>query len=289
MKKIPFSPLPPKLMDRLAKRVMILGNALSKMMPTLKLDLFQANINLKPKEYASYGFITAVFYAFLIFFVLFFLGIVSKINLAFLSIVLGMVFFLFMLFSSLLYPRIVARRRMRKVEENLVPALRHLLIEIRSGVPLFYSMNAISEGYGEVSNEFKEIVRRINTGMKEIDALTEATKRNPSFQFRRALWQISNALKSGADIGNALKAIVDDLTRDQVVRIRAYGKQLSPWTMIYMVAAVIMPSLGITFLVIISSFSGAVIPKFIFPLILVGLVGFQFFFMNFVKSKRPPI
>ena len=289
MKKIPFSPLPPKIMNRLARRIMGLGNAFSKLMPTLKLDLLQANINLKPKEYASYSIITAIFYAFFIFFVIFFLGTILKLDLVFLSIILGIVFFLFMLFSSLLYPRIVSRRRMRKLEENIVPALRHLLIEIRSGVPLFHSMSSVSEGYGEISIQFKEIIRRISTGVKEVDAIAEATKKNPSFQFRRALWQISNALKSGADIGDALEVIIQDLTKEQVIRIKAYGEQLSPWTMIYMVAAVIMPSLGITFLVVISSFSGAMIPKFIFPLIFAALLAFQIFFMNFVKSKRPPI
>jgi flagellar protein FlaJ len=194
-----------------------------------------------------------------------------------------------MLVSGLYYPRIVAKRRMRELEKNLVPALRHLLIEVKSGVPLFNAMAGITKGYGEVSIEFKHIIKDINTGAKEVDALNDAVKRNPSFSFRRGLWQISNAITSGADIGDALQAIIDDLTKEQITAIRRYGQELNPWTMIYMVAAVIIPSLGVTFLVVISAFSGAIIPKIIYPMIAAFLLGFQLFFMNFVKSKRPSV
>jgi len=178
---------------------------------------------------------------------------------------------------------------MRELEKNLVPALRHLLIEVKSGVPLFNAMAGITKGYGEVSQEFKRIIKDINTGAKEVDALNDSVQRNPSFAFRRGLWQISNAITSGADIGDALKAIIEDLTKEQITAIRRYGQELNPWTMIYMVAAVIIPSLGVTFLVVISAFSGALIPKIIYPMIAGFLLCFQLFFMNFVKSKRPAV
>lgn len=288
-KKIPFAPLPPRLMSRLIKRMMVVGSAIDKGFPGLRVDIFQAGMDIHPREYAAAGVVSSIFYGIFIALLMSVLGIFLGIDLRFISVFLGIIFFIFMFISFLVYPKIRARRRMRALELNLIPCLRHLLIEIRSGVPLFHAMTAVSEGYGETSSEFKKIVIGINTGQKETDALAEATRRNPSFSFRRALWQISNALKAGSDLGEALGAIVHDLTAEQVTAIRRYGQELNPWTMIYMVGAVIIPSLGITFLVIITSFTGAIIPKIIFPVILVALIGFQLFFMNFVKSKRPPI
>lgn len=289
VKKLPFAPLPPRVMSGLAKRFMSLGSGISKGLPNLKEDLFQADIEMHPREYVTYAIITAIFYAVFIFVVIFALSIILRLELLFLAVIMGIVFYVFMFISALFYPKIRARRRMREVELNLIPSLRHLLIEIKSGVPLFQAMNAVSEGYGETSKEFSRIVRDINTGTKEPDAITDATRRNPSFQFRRALWQISNALRAGSDLGDAMEAIVEDLTSEQITAIRRYGQELNPWTMIYMVAAVIIPSLGITFLVVITSFTGAIIPNLIFPVILVALLGFQLFFMNFIKSKRPAV
>lgn len=178
---------------------------------------------------------------------------------------------------------------MRKLEENLLFAMRHLLIEVRSGISLFEAMVGVSSGYGEVSSEFKKIVKEINAGKDQTEALNNAAKRNPSLYFRRGLWQLVNAIRGGADIGETLEAITDNFAKKESTEIKEYGQQLNPFTMIYMIVGVILPSLGITFLIILSSFLGINIPKLIFPAILIGLALFQFFFLGFIKTKRPSI
>ena len=80
---------------------------------------------------------------------------------------------------------------------------------------------------------------------------------------------------------------MESLVNDQIIAVRRYSQELSPYTMMYMLAAVILPSLGITFLIIISSFSGISVPKLIYPLIVIGLALFQFFYMGLIKTKRP--
>jgi pilus assembly protein TadC len=289
MIKIPLSPLSPKLLEKISKSLLFFGNPISKVIPTLKTDLYQANFDIQPRDYVSACVAIAFFYFFAMLFLFAVLTVVIHTNLLEIGIPLSFMFLAFGFFSTLFYPKIIAMKRMRKLEANLVPALCHLLIEVRSGVPLFNAMAAISKGYGEVSAEFVKVVKSINTGISEIEALAEATRRNPSFQFRRALWQINNSIRAGSDIGNTLETIIADFRREQITAIKRYGQELNPWTMIYMVAAVIVPSLGITFLVVISAFSGMVIPKTIFPLIIFVLFGFQLFFMNFVKSKRPAV
>jgi len=289
MKKLPFAPFPDQTMKKISKYFYVFSDPISKFMPSLKMDLLQAKIEVDYREYVANALFTALFYLVLFLFLFVFLSIILLINLFPINILLSTAFAGFMLFAGLYYPKIIVRRRMRELDKNLVPALRHLFIEVKSGVPLFNSMAGVTKGYGEVSLEFKHIVKDINTGSKEVDALNDSVKLNPSFSFRRALWQISNAITSGADVGEALQAIIEDLTKEQITAIRRYGQELNPWTMIYMLAAVIIPSLGVTFLVVISVFSGALIPKIVYPMIVAFLLCFQLFFMNFVKSKRPAI
>jgi pilus assembly protein TadC len=187
------------------------------------------------------------------------------------------------------YPKFVALRRIKKLEKDLLNSLEHILIEIKSGVPLFNAMIGVTDGYGEVSDEFKIAVKEINAGIPEIKALERASLRNPSLYFRRSLWQITNAMKAGSDIASALEAIVNNLTQEQIIAIRRYGQELSPFTLMYMLIAVIMPTLGITFLIILSSFAGLKIPDFTFPMIILVLAIFQYFYMGIIKTKRPAL
>ncbi|MDI6798525.1 MAG: type II secretion system F family protein [Candidatus Aenigmarchaeota archaeon] len=183
-------------------------------------------------------------------------------------------------------------RKVRSLEKDLLYALRHLLIQVRSGVTLFNSIVSVSKaGYGLVSEEFDSTVKEINAGVPEIEALDNMAFRNPSLHFRRVIWQLVNALRAGSDIGNTLREIVSSMANEQRIEIRRYGAQLNPMALIYMMSAVIVPSLGITFLIILSSFVGF----FILPLditlylILAFLVFFQFMFMGLIKIRRPAL
>ncbi len=284
---IPFVPFPLKKLRRIIKIFEKSGNVIAKSVPSLKLDLYQAEIHLSPTRYSSIVVFTALFYFFLLTFLTFFIGlVVGKVDFL-LPISIGAIFSFFVFSYLLKYPKFLAIRRMKRLERDLLNALEHILIEIKSGVPLFNAMAGVTEGYGEISKEFEIIVKEINAGVSEIEALQRASVRNPSLHFRRAIWQITNAMKAGSDVASALEAIVSTLTREQIIAIRRYGQELSPYTLMYMLVAVIMPTLGITFLIILSSFSGIKIPSIIFPLILIGLSIFQYFFMGMVKTKRP--
>ncbi|MFB6217407.1 MAG: type II secretion system F family protein, partial [Candidatus Aenigmatarchaeota archaeon] len=116
---------------------------------------------------------------------------------------------IFGFFTAANYPKIRAKKISRTLEKDLPYALRHMLIEVRSGISLYESMVSVSEGYGEASEEFNRIVKDINGGKPQIEALEDSIVRNPSQQYRRAMWQMINALKSGTDISNTLETLVD--------------------------------------------------------------------------------
>jgi flagellar protein FlaJ len=199
------------------------------------------------------------------------------------------VVFLFFTFLFAKRPRIKAKKRTRRLEKELPYALRHVLIEVEAGVSLYRAMVSVSDGYGEASNEFERIINQINGGKSEIEALENAIMRNPSEQYRKALWQIINSLKSGSDVSDTLETLVESIMKEQIMSVQKYGKELNPYTMIYLMIAIIMPSLGITFIMIMSTITGMTIGNNLFYMILVGLVIFQIVFINMITSKRPMV
>jgi archaeal flagellar protein FlaJ len=287
---IPFVPFPLKTAIRESKVFEKFGAVIAKTNPSLKLDLFQAEMDMLPKVYASIVALTMIFYFSIMTPIIFLIGFLVKGQPDFvLPLSVGSVFSLFVFTYLMRYPKFLAMSRIKKLDKDLMNSLQHILIEIKSGVPLFNAMIGVTDGYGEVSAEFKIIVKEVNAGVPEIKALERASLRNPSMQFRRSLWQITNAMKAGSNVASALESLVNTLTQEQVIAIRRYGQELSPFTLMYMLIAVIMPTLGTTFLIILSSFAGIKVPDTVFPMILLVLAIFQYFYMGIIKTKRPAL
>ncbi|MEK6902440.1 MAG: hypothetical protein AABX02_02525, partial [archaeon] len=71
--------------------------------------------------------------------------------------------------------------------------------------------------------------------------------------------------------------------------IRNYESQMKVLSLVYMMLGVIVPGLGITFLIVLSSFPQIEITEtYFWALLLFTGVG-QFMYMGIVKSKRPSL
>lgn len=107
----------------------------------------------------------------------------------------------------------------------------------------------------------------------------------------RAIWQIITGMQVGADISQVLREIVKSLIQEQLTEIQAYGGKLSPYSMFYMVVAIIFPALAITFVLVLSTFVQALGQNYKMILFVVlGMVIFlQIIFLGMIKSGRPPL
>ncbi len=286
---IPFSLLPEKVLYSTSKHFIALGRFLSSFFPLLGIWLKQAEYHYSPREYSAMAFTAALFNSLFLFVLLSLIGYLIQRDLIVLSIAIAGFMLIFTLLSILSYPIIVSMRRARQIDVNLINAVRQVVIELHSGVTLFSAMKSVTIEYGEASREFKKITDKVESGIAEADALAEASASTPSNGMKRVLWQISNALKVGSDISTALEAQLDDLTSERLEQIRRYGQELSPWTMMYMLVAIIFPSLGVTTLIVLSTFIHTAIPVIIFPAILFVMLLFQLFFINLVGTRRPAI
>ena len=239
MKRVPLVPFPVEKVLKISKPFLGFGEALSAFFPTMAWDLDQSEMGLEPREWASVAAFSAGFYFVMLFGIMVAItssvGIVGPQSIG-VSLLVGFSIGGASFFYITMYPKLMAKKKIKNVNENLPHALHHLLIQIRSGVPLFNCLVSISKsGYGELSREFQRAVNEINTGRSEIETMEQIARENPSLYFRRVLWQLVNALKSGADVGDTIKQIVDNLAVEQTMAIKKYGAQLNPVAMLYMV------------------------------------------------------
>lgn len=289
--RIPFCPLPAERARKLlGHRLYGFVDPIFKFSPSLEIDLKLAGFKIDARDYLSIALFSSLFMALLMYFILFIITIsfVGIFPAAMSGVLIGILFFFVTFLYIVKYPHLIVKRRLRDIEKNVLYSLRHLYIQVTSGVSLFEALVSISQGnYGQVSNEFKSAIKMINTGIPMEKALEELTLRNPSIHFRRAMWQISNGVKSGSDIGTVLQNIIEYISTEQKISIRKYGAQLNPLTVAYMMIAVIIPSLGVTFLMVLSSFAKIPVTETMFWGILVFVAIFQFMFLGAIKSKRP--
>lgn len=291
MIKIPYAVVPAQVLLRWAKKIGGITEKLRLIFPKLSLDLKYSESEVSDRDYLGMCLIASGI-IFVFFFLLLFL-LLARLQLKgffVYALIVSLVITLFIFIQQISYPRLFVSRRVRSIEQNLMPALQNILIQINSGVPLFDTLVNISfGGYGEISNEFKRGVKRIAAGEDEITALEDLAKKNSSVFFRRSIWQLVNGMKAGSDISNVIKNITENLGEEQLIGIQRYGSQLNPLAMFYMLFAVIMPSLGITFIIVLSSFIslGESVTKSVLYGLTTVVIFFQIMFMGMIKARRP--
>jgi flagellar protein FlaJ len=271
--------------------ILPLADLINKIYPNIEIDLREAKIDKTPKEY-----ITAILYnaiallllgSIIAFFFLYRIEQLGKLP----YIIIGILFLVgFFSGQRLIYPKYLSIKRIKRIEVNLVSALRDIQIQIDSGLSLYQAIVHISEGgYGEITRIFREAVKKMETGVSQADALRAMVSDNPSFYFRRVIWHISTALTAGGDISEVLKDIIHNLVDEQSNQIQLYGSKLRPLAMSYMLLVLIVPSLGTTFVIALLSFvsTSNSISYLIFGLTEVFVAFFQITFLGMIKVRRP--
>jgi pilus assembly protein TadC len=286
---IPFLPVPPKKAKTLSRKFVRYGERLSKVMPNLQGQLKLINLEFEAREYLGLVFFSVLFYFATTAAALFSVGyIFSAEKLLNLSLPLGglMATTVFVYQSS--YPTVLLSKRVSDIEKNLVFAIKNMLVHVTGGTPLFDAMVYVAEGdFGEVSKEFKKAVREIRTGRPEDEVLEEIALRNPSHYFRKSLSQLASGMRAGSDVSTVLNSVLDYLSAEQRLLIRRYGSSLNSLSVVYMMLAVVIPALGTTFFIVLSSFAALPIDQYTLSMLLVVTVLFQFLFLGVMRSKRP--
>lgn len=176
-----------------------------------------------------------------------------------------------------------------QVDQELTYAGRFLVIEMEAGVPLHETFKNVARTYEHVGSYFQEVVDKVEMGTSMEEAMNEIIEFVPSDGLRKLFWQILNSLRTGSEVADSLKVAIDQIIREQRISVVEYGRKLNPLAMFYMMVAVILPSLGVTMLIVMATFVGF---QLSLPLLLSGagaLLFVQFMFLAAIRSQRPAV
>ncbi|MEM3555745.1 MAG: type II secretion system F family protein [Candidatus Micrarchaeia archaeon] len=210
--------------------------------------ILQSGVDITPEAYSSFviGIGLTCFVLSLLYF--------SILSLYFqFTFYLAVFLSLLMLFVSTLaaihYFEFIVRSRGRDVELNLLDALRHLLSELRSGIPLHNALQSVSrEDYGVVSELFRESLVRINEGEEVSDAFLEISMRTPSVTFQRFVATVSYAMGSGVNIANVLENFIKEIEISRKNAISVYTNEAVKYSIFIIFLTGVVP--GVTVLLL---------------------------------------
>jgi archaeal flagellar protein FlaJ len=260
----------------------------AKRYPSLKRTLLMARIRDSPERFVSHSLVLSIYIASAICLTAFFL-LSKKMGLKIIAVlpaVFAVGFFISFVFI-MNTPQGVIKRRQKDIDKEVLFAGRYLLVKMESGTPLYNSLIDASKSYGVSGKYFREIIDDISAGTTIEDALENAREFTSSEYFKKILWQLIAALKTGTDVTISLRNTLKTIAERQIIEIKEYGKKLNAIMLFYMLAAIVVPSLGITLAILVASFMNLSIPSVFFYAILFGLAVVQVFFIIIVRASRP--
>jgi flagellar protein FlaJ len=270
-----------------------LSSLILKIFPRLPQDLKKTNLDMIPEDYittgmVSYTFLGVIFGAFMYWIALQNDRAVNHaLGLAF-AAGLGLVFLFLILLVRM--PNVQANTKAEECEKYLLYALKDVTLQLSSGGTLYDALAAVGvSGYGVVSEEFNKIAQKVQVGIPMQDALREMAESTNSEYLKKTAWQMINSLRAGADLRTTLGALIEDLNNGQKTKIMSYARELNLWSLVYMLFAVAIPTIGSTMMVILSTFAGFGVSRNSF-LVFIGICFvIQFILVNFVKARRPVV
>jgi len=256
--------------------------------PQLKRDLLIAHLKQTPQEFIRRNVKFSVIYSLLLTVLFFF--VIGKADLPKLLLlpILIIIFFLFFGFAFLKVKAQI-KKRASEINREVLFAGRYLLIKLYAGRPLLNALVDTSKSYGVASKYIKEIVDDIDTGNPIEKAIEKAMNYSPSDKFRKILFQINNALRLGIDVTGPLESVIEEITKEQEIEVKRYSRKLNSVVIFYMLLAIVVPSIGMTMFIVISSFINFPLGFMEFLVILFLIVIIQLIFISLFRSIRPQV
>ena len=256
--------------------------------PRLKRDLLIAHSNQTPQQFISRNIKFSAIYSVVLTALFFFILDKAKLPKILLLPALIILFILFFGFAFLKI-KVQIKKRASEIDREVLFAGRYLLIKLYAGRPLLNALIDTSESYGVASKYIKEIVDDIETGKPIEEALDNAMIYSPSEKFRKILFQINNALRLGIDVTRPLESVIEEITDDQEIEVKKYSKKLNSIVIFYMLLAIVVPSIGMTMLIVVASFVNFPLGIREFLVIIFFIIIIQLIFISLFRSVRPQV
>ncbi|MCX6803668.1 MAG: type II secretion system F family protein [Candidatus Diapherotrites archaeon] len=145
--------------------------------------------------------------------------------------------------SIMLYiPRQKATSRGNACSAELPFALRHMATELRAGIGLFKTIQAVtSADYGVLSEEFARTITEIEEGTDTGAALKHLALRTQSKPLRSAINHMLRAMRVGGNLSNIMSEIAEDVSEDLKNRISSFSQQMNFFSVIFIFICIVLP------------------------------------------------
>ena len=257
--------------------------------PSIERNLELAEVSKSPKEYIYSSSVKAFYQSIgvLIFTAIGFL--MYKVDLIYL-IPLWPLYYIAMLSYNNTYLSILVKRRQRSIDFEIIYLLRYIIVSAKSGLPLYDSLVHAAGKYGAAGDVMSKVVKKAALGKTLSQALIDVAQNTPSAYMERVLIQLSNSLSSGSDISDSLTSLLNQISEEEMIQLKSYGRRLTPFTMFYMIFGIIVPSIGVVLSVVMLSImggSGFKLNGSMLALIVIILTVVQYLFLGMIKQGRP--
>jgi flagellar protein FlaJ len=215
----------------------------------LSYNLYSGNMRYSAKQYLAIS--TAVgFLAGLIGIVLVLIAsaALGLLQMAVLAPLVGGLFFLFGTMFTLWQPKKIAIKRGEECSVELPFALRHMSTELKAGVGLYKTIQAVTiADYGILSEEFARTINEIEEGTDTSLALKHLALRTYSRPLRTTIMHTIRAMKIGGNLSEIMSDIAEDVSEDLKNRVFAFAQQMNFFAVVFIFAGIVLP-VGITIL-----------------------------------------
>ncbi|MDD5163832.1 MAG: type II secretion system F family protein [Candidatus ainarchaeum sp.] len=214
-------------------------------METLSYYLFSANMKYSIKQYVAITVTVSAITSLAIFIASGIIMSLTQFPIAwkiFVPIILVVWFFFLTAIIMFLIPKEKARSRGDAISIELPFALRHMGTELRSGIGLYRTMQAVATSdYGVLSEEFAKTITEIEEGIETKEALSRLALRTQSKALRNALVHMVRALKTGGNVSEIMNTIADDVGFELRIKIRDFAQKMNFFGIIFIFIAILMP------------------------------------------------
>jgi len=121
-------------------------------------------------------------------------------------------------------------------------ALRHMATELKAGIGLYKTIQAVTAtDYGVLSEEFARTVTEIEEGTDTSLALKHMALRTQSKPLRQAINHIIRAMRIGGNLSSIMSEIADDVSDDLKNRINAFSQKMNFFSVIFIFLCIVLP------------------------------------------------
>jgi Flp pilus assembly protein TadB len=137
-------------------------------------------------------------------------------------------------------------RSRKNSEAEISSAIRVIILDMKANASMFDALRNVASNFNEIGVYLDDVINKVRLGSSLETALSEAVELVPSESFRVLMWQLINYLQTGTDVIPNLRTLVDEIVENQKIEFKKYGKRLNVLSLMYMIIAIILPTIGFT-------------------------------------------